>query len=116
MPEKKFRPLMTEKQKKEKEKREAKMEKSGMVMEMDDSYWPERVRFSDDALPEIDSWEVGKEYTLSIIVKMKDYSAKDKPGKNCASFEILGVKAADGSLNAEQKKIVDFMVGDKEDK
>ena len=112
----KFNAMMSKTQKAEMDKRKKEMEKKGMssldCCSEDKYYYPESLRLNDTQLPEIDKWEVGKDYKLTILVKMTEYSANAKTNKNSARFEIMGVKADDGKLDSEQKKIVDFMVGE----
>lgn len=55
------------------------------------------IDFKQDDLPEMKEWEVGKDYTIEVRVKMERYSSSmnSESGKTetGACFRILGVKA-----------------------
>lgn len=39
-------------------------------------------------MPEIDEWEVGKEYTVKVVLKMKSYSIREGSDRSNAEFCI----------------------------
>lgn len=74
-------------------------------------YYPETIRFDSRQLPQIKKWEIGEIYTITLKVKMTDYSLRKSGNgkeKETAVFEVVAVKA-DSSLTEEQKRIKDVM-------
>lgn len=69
--------------------------KSSMISEYKHDPRPE-IDLGVKDLPEIESWETGKEYTLSVKVKMEKYHEKEENGKvekrGCLRVVAIGVK------------------------
>lgn len=62
-----------------------------------------RIDFRAVEVPEIENWEVGKEYRLTILARMDGKKETKKYGTE-ADFVVLGVKAEDDELDQSQKK------------
>lgn len=112
--ENKFRPMMTAEQKKAMLKKDKMKESCCLVLVDDNSYYyPETIRFFTHQLPEIKKWKVGKEYELTIKVKMVSYEERktvDGKEKEEGRFEVTAVKSnGKALLNDKQNKILEFM-------
>ena len=104
--------MMSAAQKAEMEKRD---KKTGVMAEESVGYYYQQtITFTPEQLPEIEKWEVGKEYEITIKARMQTYEnrkvADNKPKKE-ARFEVIAVKS-DSPLTSEQKKIKDHMTKD----
>lgn len=58
-----------------------------------ESTTPEKIYFpsfyvDSKQMPDIDNWEVGKEYTITVKVKMCSYSLSEREDKSMSSAEI----------------------------
>lgn len=67
--------------------------------------WPRTLSFTKDELPEIESWEVGKKYTLTIDVEMTglNESVNDKRGKR-GEFTVLAVGPEEKDTEKSERK------------
>lgn len=45
-------------------------------------------------MPEIDEWEVGEEYTITVVVKMRSYSLSERADESRSSAELELLKYA----------------------
>ena len=62
------------------------------------------IRISSDELPEIDEWEVGEEYSLTVKVKLKRLESSEKEGESkskIATFTVIAIGEADESQKEE---------------
>ncbi len=112
-----FKPMMTASQKAAQEKRIAERNKRMSDCCIDDGfYYPQTVSFNKEQLPEVTKWEVGKEYEITLKVRM---SAFENVKRNSESmdgtkekiegrFEIVAVKS-NSKYNSEQKDIAKRM-------
>lgn len=66
--------------------------KNHEMLENEEYVFDREIEFSEEELPEIKNWEVGKEYTLEL--KVKQVSAVQKDGKKMkANFLVKQVKS-----------------------
>ena len=68
-------------------------------------HWPRTISFTKDELPEIEKWEVGKKYTLTIDVEMTglNESVNDKRGKR-GEFTVTAVGPEEKDTEKEKRK------------
>ena len=115
----KFRPMMTPAMKAKMDEHKPKIDY--LVEKTGPMYWPQEITFYPEQLPEIEKWEVGKKYTLTLQVKMVAYEQRkiDKGGnkkdKKEGRFEVVAVKS-DSPYSKDQKDMMSKMgVGEAND-
>lgn len=64
----------------------------GMDM-MDETKKGSRVEIDEPDLPEIASWEVGKEYPVKMVIRMTGNDDTDGDGKPNAQFEVVSIES-----------------------
>jgi len=71
----------------------------------------EILTFNEGIIPELDKWDVGQDYVLTIKARLKRH-VKDDKKKVFADFEVLAVKAGEqeeDNLTNEQKRVKDLL-------
>ena len=67
----------------------------GAESEMDETKKGSRVEIDEPDLPEIATWEVGKEYPVKMVIRMTGNEDTDGDGKANAQFEVVSIESED---------------------